>query len=75
VVKLVGIRHVGLGSDFDGVEPMAEGLPDVSGYPNLIRVLLERGYSEADIEAICSGNVLRVWREVEDFAERAGSGL
>lgn len=75
VVTLVGTRHVGLGSDFDGVEPMAEGLPDVSGYPNLIRVLLERGYSEADIEAICSGNVLRVWREVEDFAGQAGSGL
>jgi membrane dipeptidase len=75
VVRLVGIRHVGLGSDFDGVEPMAEGLPDVSGYPNLIRVLLQRGYSEADIEAICSGNVLRVWQDVEDFAERAGSAL
>ncbi|HEY6561062.1 MAG TPA: dipeptidase [Polyangiaceae bacterium] len=74
-VKLVGARHVGLGSDFDGVDPMAEGLTDVSGYPNLIRVLLERGFSEADIEAICSGNVLRVWQEVEDFAERAGSGL
>jgi membrane dipeptidase len=75
VVKLAGIRHVGLGSDFDGVDPMAEGLDDVSGYPNLIRVLLERGYSEADIEAICSGNVLRVWQEVEDFAERSRSGL
>jgi len=76
VVELAGIRHVGLGSDFDGVgDALPEGLEDVSGYPNLLRVLLERGYGEADIEAICSGNVLRVWQEVEDFAERAASGL
>ena len=69
VVKLVGIDHVGLGSDFDGVGPsLPIGLKDVSQYPNLFRVLLERGYSEADIEKIASGNVFRVWRQVEDFA-------
>lgn len=69
VVKLVGIDHVGLGSDFDGVGPsLPIGLKDVSQYPNLFRVLLERGYSEADIEKIASGNVFRVWRRVEDFA-------
>ncbi|RKH62487.1 dipeptidase [Corallococcus llansteffanensis] len=69
VVKLVGVDHVGLGSDFDGVGPsLPIGLKDVSQYPNLFRVLLERGYSEADIEKIASGNVFRVWRRVEDFA-------
>ncbi|NBD11974.1 dipeptidase [Corallococcus silvisoli] len=69
VVKLVGIEHVGLGSDFDGVGPsLPTGLKDVSQYPNLFRVLLERGYSEADIEKIASGNVFRVWRQVEAFA-------
>ena len=69
VVKLVGIDHVGLGSDFDGVGPsLPIGLKDVSQYPNLFRVLLERGYSEADIEKIASGNLFRVWRKVEDFA-------
>jgi membrane dipeptidase len=68
VVKLVGVEHVGLGSDFDGVgDSLPEGLKDVSGYPNLIRALLERGYSEADIEKIASGNVLRVWQAVEDY--------
>jgi membrane dipeptidase len=69
VVKLVGIDHVGLGSDFDGVGPsLPIGLKDVSQYPNLFRVLLERGYSEADIEKLASGNVFRVWRQVEAHA-------
>ncbi|MFY0568000.1 dipeptidase [Archangium lansingense] len=69
VVKLVGIDHVGLGSDFDGVGPsLPIGLKDVSQYPNLFRVLLERGYSEADIEKVASGNVFRVWQRVESHA-------
>ena len=69
VVKLVGIEHVGIGSDFDGVgDSLPDGLKDVSMYPNLIEGLLKRGYSEADIEKILSGNLLRVWREVESYA-------
>jgi membrane dipeptidase len=65
VVKLVGIDHVGLGSDFDGVgDSLPIGLKDVSQYPNLIYVLLKRGYSADDIEKICSGNVFRVWNKV-----------
>ncbi len=75
VVKLVGIKHVGLGSDFDGVgDSLPTGLKDVSQYPNLIYALLKRGYSESDIEKICSGNVLRVWDLVDrvaQFQERA----
>jgi len=69
VVKLVGIDHVGLGSDFDGVGPtLPEGLEDVSRYPNLFRVLLERGYGEAELEKLASGNVFRVWQQVEAAA-------
>lgn len=69
VVKLVGIDHVGLGSDFDGVGPtLPIGLKDVSEYPNLFRVLLERGYGEADIEKLASGNVFRVWQRAESHA-------
>jgi membrane dipeptidase len=69
VVKLVGIDHVGIGSDFDGVgDSLPDGLKDVSMYPNLIKGLLERGYSEADIVKIMSGNLLRVWRQVEAVA-------
>ncbi|MBW2455422.1 MAG: dipeptidase [Deltaproteobacteria bacterium] len=73
VVKLVGIDHVGLGSDFDGLgDTLPTDLRDVSQYPNLIRVLLERGYSEEQIEKICSGNLLRVWRAVERHAGKQG---
>lgn len=71
IVKLAGIDHVGLGSDYDGVGGPAnlpDGLKDVSQYPNLLYELLRRGYSEQDIEKICSGNFLRVWREVEKAA-------
>jgi membrane dipeptidase len=69
VVELAGVEHVGFGSDFDGVgDSLPDGLKDVSMYPNLIRELLERGYTEADIEKICAGNVLRVWQAVEDYA-------
>ena len=61
--------HVGLGSDYDGLgDTLPEGLEDVSTYPNLIRVLLERGYSEEDVEKICAGNLLRVWSAVERIA-------
>ncbi len=71
VVSLVGIDHVGIGSDFDGVgDSLPVGLKDVSGYPNLIYELLKRGYSEEDIEKICSGNLLRVWKEAEETAKR-----
>jgi membrane dipeptidase len=69
VVELVGVDHVGFGSDFDGVgDSLPTGLEDVSMYPNLIRVLLERGYVEDDLQKICAGNVLRVWQAVEDYA-------
>ena len=69
VVALVGVDHVGIGSDFDGVgESTPTGLKDVSQYPNLIRELLDRGYSEADLAKILGLNTLRVWAEVERVA-------
>ncbi|NND35460.1 MAG: membrane dipeptidase [Saprospiraceae bacterium] len=68
-VAMAGINHVGLGSDFDGVgDSLPTGLKDVSAYPNLIAELLYRGYSENDIEKICSGNIFRVWQKVLDAA-------
>ena len=69
VVKLVGVDHVGIGSDYDGVgDSLPAGLKDVAAYPNLIEGLLKRGYSEADIVKIMSGNTMRVWRQVEQVA-------
>ena len=69
-VKLGGIDHVGLGSDFDGVTFLPAGLQDVSEYPNLIEALLRKGYSEEDISKIMGGNILRVWSEVEAAATK-----
>ncbi len=69
VIKLVGIDHVGIGSDFDGVSGILPAtLKDVASYPNLITGLLERGYSEAEIKKLLSGNIMRVWQQVEDYA-------
>jgi len=66
VVKLAGIDHVGIGSDYDGVgDSLPYGLKDVASYPNLIFHLLKRGYSEDDIEKICYKNIWRVWSAVE----------
>jgi membrane dipeptidase len=71
VVRVAGIDHVGIGSDFDGVDGnLPIGLEDVSTYPNLISALLKRGYSDEDIGKICSGNLLRVWRKVEEVARQ-----
>ncbi len=73
-VELVGIDHVGLGSDFDGVgDSLPIGLKSVADYPNLVFHMLERGYSEEDIEKVLSGNVLRVWQQVLDYADTQAS--
>lgn len=66
IKKLVGIDHIGLGSDFDGVGyALPPDLNDVSKLPNLLAELFRRGYSEEDLRKICSSNVLRVWRANE----------
>ena len=65
IVRLVGIEHVGIGSDFDGVQAVPEDLSSVAELPNLTRELLKRGYSEEDVSKILGGNILRVMEEVE----------
>ncbi|MDX1403750.1 MAG: dipeptidase [Woeseiaceae bacterium] len=70
IVNLVGVDHVGIGSDYDGVgDSLPIGLKDVSSYPNLVEGLLQRGYSDQDIKKILGANLLRVWRQVEEVAE------
>src|SRR5262245_35551128 len=63
-VKIAGIDHVGIGSDFDGIAATANGLEDVSKMPVLVAVLLKRGYPETDLKKILARNFLRVIREV-----------
>lgn len=71
VVKLVGINHVGLGSDFDGVgDSLPTGLKDVSYYPNLVYELLKAGYSKEDVKKICGGNLMRAWLQVEKHSQQ-----
>ena len=70
VVQLVGVEHVGFGSDFDGVgDTLPTGLKDASEYPNLLAELIKRGYTDDDLEKICYQNVFRVWNEVQQKAE------
>jgi membrane dipeptidase len=63
-VKIAGIDHVGIGSDFDGIAATANGLEDVSKMPALVAVLLKRGYTESDLKKILGENFLRVLRTV-----------
>lgn len=69
IVQVAGIDHVGIGSDYDGIGMVPKQLEDVSCYPVLTQVLLDRGYSEADIHKIMSGNILRVIGEAEAVAD------
>jgi membrane dipeptidase len=65
---LVGYNHVGLGSDFDGIPSTPKGLDDVSKYPDLIAELLRRGVSDKDAAKVAGGNLLRVWKKVDEVA-------
>jgi len=67
IVKVAGIDHVGIGSDWDGIPDVPIGLEDVSKMPNLTLALMKRGYSEADVKKIMGENTLRVIREVVGY--------
>lgn len=65
-VKLVGVDHIGIGSDFDGVSgALPEELKTVADYPNFVAGLQARGYKDADIGKILGGILIRVWSAVE----------
>ncbi|TCO77139.1 dipeptidase [Chromatocurvus halotolerans] len=67
---LIGVDHIGIGGDFDGVSTLPLGLEDVSTYPALFAELLKRGYTEQELEKIAGRNMLRVLRGVEKTAAR-----
>jgi membrane dipeptidase len=68
-VKVAGIDHVGIGSDFDGIDCTPVGLEDYSKFPALTRALLERGYTAKQIQKLYGGNTLRLMRDVERAAK------
>jgi len=69
VAKVAGVDHAGLGSDFDGAT-MPIGMESAAGLPKITDALLKKGYSEADVEKILGGNILRVMEQVERAAAR-----
>jgi membrane dipeptidase len=69
VIKTAGIDHVGLGSDFDGINAVPQGLEDVSCYPYITQELLNRGYKKDDILKVLGGNMLRVLRAAEEASK------
>lgn len=70
VVKVAGVDHVGLGSDYDGIGMVPKQLEDVSTYPLITQELLNRGYTEKQIHKILGGNVLRAFREMEKVSKQ-----
>jgi membrane dipeptidase len=68
VANVAGIDHVGLGSDFDGIDMTPAGLEDVSCYPAITEELLRRGWSDGDVALVLGENVLAVMRRVEEVA-------
>jgi membrane dipeptidase len=70
VRKVAGVNHVGIGSDYDGVDELPEGLHDVSTYPALLAELSRRGWSEADLRKVAGENVLRAMLQAERVAAR-----
>jgi membrane dipeptidase len=75
IVKVAGVDHVGLGSDYDGVSTLPTQLEDVSCYPYITQALLDCGYSEADIKKILGENLLRVMKKVEEVAENTATSV
>jgi membrane dipeptidase len=70
VREIAGADHIGIGSDFDGIETVPVGLEDVSKFPDLLAELAQRGWSDADLAKLAGRNFLRVFREVEAVAKR-----
>ena len=66
--KMIGVDHIGVGGDYDGMDSAPVGMEDVAGYPALFTELAKRGYTQADLEKIASGNMLRVLKAVEAYA-------
>jgi len=65
MIKIAGVEHVGIGSDFDGVECLPQGIDGVQDLPKITAELFKRGYSAEDLRKVLGGNLLRVFGEVE----------
>jgi membrane dipeptidase len=75
IVKVVGIDHVGIGSDFDGIPSLPIGMDDISQLPNLTYELLRRGYSEKDVRKVLGENFMRAFAQAERVSQATGKNL
>ena len=75
IIKVAGIDHVGIGSDYDGVRSLPIGLEDVSTYPRITQILLDRGYNETQIHKILGGNAIRALRDAEKVSAKLKSKM
>ena len=73
MIKIAGVDHVGVGSDFDGVECLPQGIDGVQDLPKITAELVKRGYSAEDLHKILGGNLLRVFAEVERVSRQIQS--
>jgi membrane dipeptidase len=69
VAKVAGVDHVGLGSDFDGIDSSPQGMDSAADLPKITEALMQRGYSAEDCRKILGGNLLRVFEQVEKIAQ------
>jgi membrane dipeptidase len=67
---ITGVDHIGIGSDFDGIEEVPEGLEDVSRFPDLFAELIRRGWKDDDLRKLAGQNVLRVLRTAEGVSRK-----
>lgn len=74
IAKVAGVDHVGIGSDFDGVDCLPSGIDSVADLPKITQALLDRGYKAEDLRKMLGGNALRVFREVERVSREMQSG-
>ena len=70
IAKVAGVDHVGLGSDFDGVPALPQGIDSVADLPKITQALLDRGYTPAQVQKMLGGNLLRVFRRVEQVSRQ-----
>jgi len=74
IAKIAGIDHIGIGSDFDGVDCLPSGIDSVADLPKITQALLDRGYTAEDLRKILGGNALRLFRDVERVSHEMQSG-
>jgi membrane dipeptidase len=75
IKRRIGVAHVGIGGDFDGIDEAVAGLEDAATYPALFTELARRGWTQADLEALASGNMMRVMKAAEVHAATRRSDL